>query len=99
MKDGRISSHESRSLEELQRILGLSDRQMTKVAAKHAIERSLKRNRLTPEQLEYIQDAAALYDNDAYFLQLNNINVESGRLKKSNRMVLESIYERLEEEE
>ena len=99
MKDGRISSHESRSLEEIQRILGLTDRQMTKVAAKHAIERSLKRNRVTPEQVEYIQEAATLYDNDAYILQLNNIDVESGRLKKSNRIVLESIYERLEEEE
>jgi hypothetical protein len=40
-----------------------------------------------------------LYDNDAYVLQLNNIDVESGRLKKSNRMVLESLYEQLEEEE
>ncbi|MGA0379969.1 MAG: AI-2E family transporter, partial [Candidatus Poseidoniaceae archaeon] len=99
MKDGRISSHESRSLEEIQRILGLTDRQMTKVAAKHAIERSLKRNRVTPEQLQYIQQAATLYDNDAYILQLNNIDVEAGRLKKSNRMVLESIYGRLEEEE
>ncbi|CAI8387690.1 MAG: AI-2 transport protein TqsA [Candidatus Poseidoniaceae archaeon] len=99
MKDGRISSHESRSLEELQRILGLSDRQMTKVAAKHAIERSLKRNRVTAEQYAFIQEAASLYDNDAYVLQLNNIDVESGRLKKSNRMVLESLYERLEEEE
>ena len=99
MKDGRISSHESRSLEELQRILGLSDRQMTKVAAKHAIERSLKRNRITTEQYTFIQEAASLYDNDAYVLQLNNIDVESGRLKKSNRMVLESLYEQLEEEE
>ncbi len=99
MKDGRISSHESRSLEELQRILGLSDRQMTKVAAKHAIERSLKRNRVTAEQYTFIQEAASLYDNDAYVLQLNNIDVESGRLKKSNRMVLESLYEQLEEEE
>ena len=99
MKDGRISSHESRSLEELQRILGLSDRQMTKVAAKHAIERSLKRNRITPEQLEYIKEAASMYDNDAYLLRLNNINVESGRLKKHNRVVLETIYNYLEEEE
>ena len=98
LKDGRISSHESRSLDELQRILGLSDRQMTKVAAKHAIERSLKRNRITTEQYSFIQEAASLYDNDAYVLQLNNIDVESGRLKKSNRMVLESIYEHLEEE-
>ncbi len=99
MKDGRISSHESRSLDELQRILGLSDLQMMKVAAKHAIERSLKRNRITPEQFTYIIDAASLYDNDAYFLQLNNIDVESGRLKKSNRTVLQLMYERLEEEE
>ena len=99
MKDGRISSHESRSLDELQRILGLSNRQMTKVAAKHAIERSLKRNRITTEQYTFIQEAASLYDNDAYVLQLNNIDVESGRLKKSNRMVLESLYEQLEEEE
>lgn len=99
MKDGRISSHESRSLEELQRILGLSDRQMTKVAAKHAIERSLKRNRITPEQFEYIKEAASMYDNDAYLLRLNNINVESGRLKKHNRVVLETIYNYLEEEE
>jgi len=99
LKDGRISSHESRSLEELQRILGLSDLQMTKVAAKHAIERSLKRNRITSEQYRFIQEAASLYDNDAYVLQLNNIDVESGRLKKSNRMVLESLYEQLEEEE
>ena len=53
-EDGRISSHESRSLEELQRILGLSDREMTKVAAKHAIERSLKRNRITTEQYAFI---------------------------------------------
>ena len=99
MKDGRISSHESRSLEELQRILGLSDRQMTKVAAKHAIERSLKRNRITHEQFEYIKEAASMYDNDAYLLRLNNINVESGRLKKHNRVVLETIYNYLEEEE
>ena len=98
MKDGRISSHESRSLEELQRILGLSDREMAKVAAKHAIERSLKRNRITPEQFAYIKEAAVLYDNDAYFLRLNNINIQSGRLKKDNRAVLESIYAHLEEE-
>ena len=99
MKDGRISSHESRSLEELQRILGLSDRQMTKVAAKHAIERSLKRNRITPEQFEYIKDVASMYDNEAYLFRLNNINLESGRLKKDNRLVLQSIYNYLEEEE
>ena len=99
MKDGRISSHESRSLEELQRILGLSDRQMTKVAAKHAIERSLKRNRITPEQFEYIKEAASMYDNEAYLFRLNNINLESGRLKKDNRLVLQSIYTYLEEEE
>ena len=99
MKDGRISSHESRSLEELQRILGLSNRQMTKVAAKHAIERSLKRNRITHEQFEYIKEAASMYDNDAYLLRLNNINIESGRLKKDNRLVLQSIYNYLEEEE
>ena len=99
MKDGRISSHESRSLEELQRILGLSDRQMTKVAAKHAIERSLKRNRITPEQFEYIKEAASMYDNEAYLFRLNNINIESGRLKKDNRLVLQSIYNYLEEEE
>ncbi len=98
MKDGRISTHESRSLEEIQKILGLTDRQMTRVAAKHAIERSLKRNRITPEQLEYVMDAASLMDNDAYFLQLNNIDVESGRLKKSNRTVLEQMYGYLEEE-
>ena len=91
--------HESRSLEELQRILGLSDRQMTKVAAKHAIERSLKRNRITPEQFEYIKDAASMYDNEAYLFRLNNINLESGRLKKDNRLVLQSIYSYLEEEE
>ena len=99
MKDGRISGHESRSLEELQRILGLSDRQMTKVAAKHAIERSLKRNRITPEQFEYIKDVASMYDNEAYLFRLNNINLESGRLKKDNRLVLQSIYNYLEEEE
>ncbi|MEC7168346.1 MAG: AI-2E family transporter [Candidatus Thermoplasmatota archaeon] len=98
MKDGRISSHESRSLEEIQKILGLSDRQVTRVAAKHAIERSLKRNRMTTEQFDYIMEAASLMDNDAYFLQLNNIDVESGRLKKSNRTVLESLYVHLEEE-
>ena len=98
MKDGRISSHESRSLEEIQKILGLSDRHMTRVAAKHAIERSLKRNRMTTEQFDYIMEAASLMDNDAYFLQLNNIDVESGRLKKSNRTVLESLYVHLEEE-
>ena len=98
MKDGRISSHESRSLEELQRILGLSDRQMTKVAAKHAIERALKRNRMTPEQYTYIKEAALLHDDDVYSLQLNNIDIESGRLKKSNRTVLQSMYEHLEEE-
>ena len=98
MKDGKISSHESRSLEEIQKILGLSDRQMTRVAAKHAIDRSLKRNRMTTEQFDYIMEAASLMDNDAYFLQLNNIDVESGRLKKSNRTVLESLYVHLEEE-
>ena len=98
LKDGRISSHESRSLEELQRILGLSDRQMTKVAAKHAIERALKRNRMTPEQYTYIKEAALLHDDDVYSLQLNNIDIESGRLKKSNRTVLQSMYEHLEEE-
>lgn len=54
---------------------------------------------LLQNNFEYIQEAATLYDNDAYILQLNNIDVESGRLKKSNRMVLESIYQRLEEEE
>ena len=99
MKDGRISSHESRSLEDLQRILGLSDREMAKTAAKHAIERSLKRNRMTQEQYTYIKDAALLYDDDSYFLQLNNIDIESGRLKKSNRVVLQSMFDLLDEEE
>ena len=99
MKDGRISSHESRSLEDLQRILGLSDREMAKTAPKHAIERSLKRNRMTQEQYRYIIDAALLYDDDSYFLQLNNIDIESGRLKKSNRVVLQSMFDLLDEEE
>lgn len=99
MKDGRISSHENRSLEELQRVLGVSDRQMTKVAAKHAIERSLKRNRITTEQFAYIKEAAELADDDTYTLQLNNINLESGRLKKSNRAVLKLVYDSLGEEE
>ena len=68
---------------------------MTKVAAKHAIERSLKRNRITTEQYAFIQEAASLFDNDAYVLQLNNIDVESGRLKQSNRMDFDSIYDQL----
>ena len=38
---------------------------------------------MTTEQFDYIMEAASLMDNDAYFLQLNNIDVESGRLKKS----------------
>jgi hypothetical protein len=54
---------------------------------------------MTPEQYAYIKDAALLYDDDSFFLQLNNIDIESGRLKKSNRVVLQSMYDLLDEEE
>ena len=40
-----------------------------------------------------------MYDNEAYLFRLNNINLESGRLKKDNRLVLQSIYTYLDEEE
>jgi hypothetical protein len=99
MKDGRISNHESRSLEELQRVLGLSDNEMTKVGAKHAIERSLRRNRITPEQFTYVESAADLLPDDSLGLQLNSFNIDSGRLTKNHRMVLEQILIALDEEE
>ena len=99
MKDGRISNHESRSLEEIQRVLGLSDREMARVGAKHAIERSLRRNRITPEQFTYVEVATDMLSDDSYSLQLNSFNIDSGRLTKSNRLVLERILGALEEEE
>ena len=76
-------------------VSGLSDRQMTKVAAKHAIE-LLKRNRIITEQYTFIQEAASLYDNDAYVLQLNNID-GIWRLKKPTEWS-GILYEQLEEE-
>lgn len=99
MKDGRISSHESRSLSELQRVLGLSDKAMAIVGAKHAIERSLRRNRITPEQFTYVESAADLLPDDSFGLQLNSFNIESGRLTKNNRIILERILNALDEEE
>ncbi|MGB2038268.1 MAG: AI-2E family transporter, partial [Candidatus Poseidoniaceae archaeon] len=99
MKDGRISNHESRSLDELQRVLGLTDTAMAKVGAKHAIERSLRRNRITPEQYTYVETAAEMLPDDSYGLQLNSFNLESGRLTKNNRVVLERILNAIDEEE
>jgi hypothetical protein len=99
MKDGRISSHESRSLAELQRVLGLSDKAMAMVGARHAIERSLRRNRITPEQVTYVESAADLLSDDSFGLQLNSFNIDSGRLTKNNRIILERILNALDEEE
>ena len=99
MKDGRISSHESRSLAELQRVLGLSDKAMAMVGARHAIERSLRRNRITPEQFTYVESAADLLSDDSFGLQLNSFNIDSGRLTKNNRIILERILNALDEEE
>ena len=99
MKDGHISNHESRSLAELQRVLGLSDRAMARVGAKHAIDRSLRRNRITPEQFTYVEAATDMLSDDSYGLQLNSFNIDSGRLTKNNRTILERIKIALDEEE
>ena len=69
------------------------------MGAKHAIERSLRRNRITPEQYTYVEVATDMLSDDSYGLQLNSFNIDSGRLTKSNRLVLERILGALEEEE
>ena len=40
-----------------------------------------------------------MLSDDSYGLQLNSFNIDSGRLTKNNRLVLERILGALEEEE
>ena len=72
---------------------------MARVGAKHAIERSLRRNRITPEQFTYVEAATDMLSDDSYGLQLNTFNIDSGRLTKNNRIILERIKNALDEEE
>jgi predicted PurR-regulated permease PerM len=99
MKDGRLSSFESQSLGQLQEVLGYSDREVQLISGRIAIQRVLRRNRISDDQMDLIVNVAdALRSHQDLAAEVTS-SLHQGKLDKETRPLLQQMLLAIEEEE
>jgi hypothetical protein len=99
MKDGRLSSFETQSLTQLQEVLGYSNRQIKLISGRVAIERVLRRNRITDDQLDLIGGVADELRHNQNLAAEATTSLHQGKIDKSVRPLLNRLLKAIEEEE
>tara|TARA_B100000459_G_scaffold6673_1_gene4085 strand:- start:5729 stop:7168 length:1440 start_codon:yes stop_codon:yes gene_type:complete len=98
MKDGKISSFESQSLNQLQTLLGYSDLKVKLIAGRIAAQRVLRKNKVTDDQIDIITSAADAVGEDSLLANEVTTMLSEGKLDKEMRPLLSKFITLLEEE-
>lgn len=94
LKDGNLSSGEYHKLSKLQKSLGVSDEEVSRISARSAAQTILKRGKARPDEVEFILSAVAERPD---FSNLGEI-ISKGRITKPAKSRLEDLILVLEEE-
>ncbi len=94
LKDGYLSSGEFHKLSELQRTLGVSDEEVSRISSRSAAQTILKRGRARADEIEFIITAVKGREE---FAELGE-NISTGRVPKNLREQLSKLIDVLEEE-
>jgi len=98
IRDGKISSFENQSLNQLQMILGYSDHKIKLIAGRIASQRVLQKNKVSDDQIDIIFSAAdALGKENEIASELTSL-LSEGKLSKDLRPLLTNFIVALEEE-
>jgi predicted outer membrane lipoprotein len=98
IRDGKISSFENQSLNQLQMLLGYSDHKIKLIAGRIASQRALRNNKISEDQIEIIFSAAdALGIENEIASELTSL-LSEGKLNKDVRPLLTNFIVALEEE-
>ena len=98
MKDGKISSFESQSLNQLQTLLGYSDHKVKLIAGRIAAQRILRKNKVTDDQIDIITSAADAVGEGSLLANEVTTMLSEGKLDKEMRPLLSKFITLIEEE-
>ena len=94
LKDGNLSSGEYHKLSKLQKSLGVSDEEVSRISARSAAQTILKRGKARPDEVEFILSAIAERPD---FSDLGEL-ISKGKVTKPTKSRLEDLVLVLEEE-
>lgn len=98
IRDGKISNFESQSLNQLQMLLGYSDRHIKLIAGRITAQRALSKNKISDDQMEIIFSAADTLGSDNEMANDITTLLSEGKLDKGMRPLLTNFIAALEEE-
>jgi len=98
MKDGKLSSFETQSLGQLQEVLGYSNREVKLISGRIAVERVLRKNKITDDQLDLIADVADELRNYQDLAAEVTSSLHQGKITKEVRPLLKQFLSAIEEE-
>lgn len=98
IRDGKISNFESQSLNQLQMLLGYSDRHIKLIAGRITAQRALSKNKISDDQMEIIFSAADTLGSDNEIANDITTLLSEGKLDKGMRPLLTNFIAALEEE-
>lgn len=94
LKDGNLSSGEYHKLSKLQKSLGVSDEEVSRISARSAAQTILKRGKARPDEVEFILSAVAERPD---FSDLGEM-ISKGKVGKTAKSRLGDLIQILEEE-
>ena len=94
LKDGNLSSGEYHKLSKLQKSLGVSDEEVSRISARSAAQTILKRGKARPDEVEFILSSVA---ERPEFNDLGEM-ISKGKVGKATKSRLEALIRILEEE-
>ena len=97
LKDGKISLYETKTLNELQTTLGLSDKQIILMSSKYSAEHVLRYGRVTTDQKDLILQGAKESMTSAQYDELKE-SLSEGKINAESRGILDLFVELVEEE-
>ena len=95
LRDGNLSIGEYHKLTELQKSLGVSDVEVTRISGISAIKIINKRGRARPSEIEFVLSAAV----GTVYYDLLKSNLSTGKITQTMRKDLEKLKDLLSEEE
>ena len=99
MKDGKLSAFETQSLGQLQEVLGYSDREVKLISGRIAVERVLRRNKITDDQLDIMTEVADELRNHQELAAEVTSSLHEGKIGKEERPLLKRFLSAIVEEE
>ena len=99
MKDGKLSSFETQSLTQLQEVLGYSNREIKLISGRIAVDRVLRRGKISDDQLDLINEVAEELRHHEELSSHISSTLHQGKLDKEMRPLLKSLRDAIEEEE